>query len=359
MATRVVLHIGVMKSGTSFIQQVLLANRKRLAAQGILFPGPRWRDQVVAVRDVMAHDAEGADALAPDGPWHRMVAQIREWRGTAIVSMEYLGPRGEDKVRFILDCFPEADVQVVLTARDLARSITSMWTESVQNRAYASWPSYLRSVRAERVDGAGRAFWRQQRVHEIAERWARLAGREHFTLVTVPPRGAPPTLLWERFCEVAGIPADLCDLDVPRNVALDAPSAMVMRALNERLSGTALSEADYHRFVKKGLAKNGINHRPRRGEPVGLQERWVLRKAAGELDKLRALDLRVVGDLDELTSHAVQGVDPSETSAEEQLAAAIDGMAALLDLWGADVRRHRKRARKLRARVRALEKGER
>lgn len=355
MAARVVLHIGVMKSGTSFIQQVLLANRKRLAEQGILFPGPRWRDQVVAVRDLMAHDADGADGLAPDGPWRRMAEQIRAWPGTAIVSMEYLGPRGEDKIGIIVDSFPDTDVQVVLTARDLARSVASMWTESVQNRAYASWPAYLRSVRAERFDDAGKAFWRQQRVHEIADRWAGRVGREHFTLITVPPSGAPPTLLWDRFCEVAGIPVGLCDLDVPRNAALDAPSAMVMRALNERLSETSLTTADYHRFVKKGLAKNGINERPRRGKPVGLRERWVLRKAEGELERLRALDLRVVGDLQELTSHPVGGVDPSKVSVEEQFEAAIDGMAALIELWAADVRRHRKKARKLRARLRALE----
>jgi len=356
MAARVVLHIGVMKSGTSFIQQVLLANRKRLAKEGILFPGPRWRDQVVAVRDLMAHDAEGENALAPDGAWRRMVAQITQWPGTAVVSMEYLGPRDEDKIRIIAESFPDADIQVVLTARDLARSVASMWTESVQNRAYATWPAYLRSVRAERIDNAGRAFWRQQRVHEIAERWSRVVGHDHFTLITVPPRGAPPGLLWERFCDVAGIPAGLCDLDVPRNAALDAPSAMVMRALNERLAGGSLSTEDYHRFVKKGLAKNGINERPGRGKSVGLRERWVLRKAEGELAKLRALDLRVVGDLDELTSRAVPGVNPSTVSPEDQLEAAIDGMAALIDLWVADVRRQRKKTKKLRARLRALEK---
>ena len=40
MAERVVVHIGLMKSGTTFLQGRLDANREQLAAQGVLFPGP-------------------------------------------------------------------------------------------------------------------------------------------------------------------------------------------------------------------------------------------------------------------------------------------------------------------------------
>ena len=58
MATRLVLHVGVMKSGTTFVQRVLLANRDRLAEHGVLFPGKQWRRQVVAVRDLMVHRIE-------------------------------------------------------------------------------------------------------------------------------------------------------------------------------------------------------------------------------------------------------------------------------------------------------------
>ncbi|WP_310962372.1 hypothetical protein [Nocardioides terrisoli] len=350
MATRVVLHVGAMKSGTSFIQQVLLANKDRLAEHGILFPGKRWRDQVVAVHDLIEHDE-----LAEDGPWHAMAAQVRDWPGTAIISMEFLGPRSRPKIEMVKESFGDADLQVVLTARDLARTIPSMWTESVQNRGTATWPAYLRGVRSEALTAEGRAFWRQQRIPAIAKRWSSVFGRDHFTLITVPPRGAPPTLLWERFCSVAGVPEGLCDLEAPGNPALDAPSAMVMRALNERLQERGLDSADYDRFVKRSLAKNGIGRRPERGAPVGLDERWVLKKARSELAGLAALDLRVVGDLAELEPQPVPGVHTDKVTTQEQLDAALDGLAAVIELWAEDsrVRAARQRRRLKRARRKA------
>ena len=46
MAKTVVLHIGAMKSGTSFIQNVLDAHRAVLLEHDILYACPRWRGQV-------------------------------------------------------------------------------------------------------------------------------------------------------------------------------------------------------------------------------------------------------------------------------------------------------------------------
>ena len=38
-ATRVFLHIGEPKTGTTFLQQVMWSNRAELAAQGVVLPG--------------------------------------------------------------------------------------------------------------------------------------------------------------------------------------------------------------------------------------------------------------------------------------------------------------------------------
>jgi hypothetical protein len=347
MATRLVLHVGVMKSGTTFVQRVLLANKDRLGENGILFPGKNWRQQVVAVRDLIDNVSPEANTLAPDGPWNAMAEQIRAWPGTAVFSMEFLGPRTPEQIAVVRDSFPGTTAEVVITVRDLARSITSMWTEIVQNRGTSTWPAYLRAVRGERSK-PGRGFWRQQRIPAITQRWTQAFGPDHVTLITVPPRGAPRDTLWLRFCEVSGIPAGLCDLDVPGNAALDAPSAMVMRALNERLADAGIDLKDYDRFVKRGLAKNGINKRADRGPSVGLDERWVIRRARRELDELRALDPRVIGDLAEIESHRVPGVHTDKISTEQQLEAALDGMAALVMLWAADVRRRERRERRRR-----------
>jgi hypothetical protein len=327
VAKRVVLHIGAMKSGTSFIQNVLNRNRALLQEHDVRFACDRWRQQVMAVHDLMDHGGPEQPPFEPDGPWCRMVEDIKQWPGTSIVSMEFLAPRQRPKIDLIKEAFADCDIQVVLTARDLARSLPAMWTETTQNRGVRTWEEFLESVHhPEDGEKIGQWFWRNQRISAISERWSEAVGHDHFTLVTVPPKGAPPSLLWDRFASVAGIPKDLCDIDVRSNPGIDAASAMVLRALNERFEADGFNRQDYERVVKGVLAKQGFVRRGRESVPLGLDERWVRRYSRRELSKLRDLDLRVVGDLDDLKALPVPGVHTKNVTAEQQLEAALDGL---------------------------------
>lgn len=342
VAKQVVLHIGAMKSGTSFIQNVLHTNRARLEEHDIQFACKRWRGQVLAVRELIERGGEGQEPISADGPWQRLVDEVDAWPGTAIISMEFLAPRARRKIAIIQEAFADADLQVVLTARDLARSLPAMWTESVQNRGVRTWEEFLASVRRQDMkDKPGRWFWQHQRISDIASRWSGAVGRDHFTLITVPPKGAPPGVLWERFASVAGIPADLCDTSVRSNPGIDAASALVLRELNVRLTEDGFDRQDYEWIVKGALAKRGLVKRGRETVPLGMNERWIRRASRQELDKLRDLDPRVVGDIGELESKPVPGVHTSQVTAEQQLEAALDGMAFL-------VTQQAKRGRRLR-----------
>ncbi len=336
VATRVVLHIGAMKSGTSFIQNVLDANRQRLEENGIQFACKRWRQQVLAVRELSERGGPGQSPITPDGPWQQLVDEVNRWPGTSVISMEYLAPRQRPKIKIIQEAFAGADLQVVLTARDLARSLPAMWTESTQNRGVRTWEEFLASVRKNDMnDKPGRWFWKHQRISDICQRWSDAVGREHFTLITVPPKGAAPGVLWERFAAVAGIPEDACQTtDVRSNPGIDAASALVLRALNERLAEEDFSRQAYERLVKSTLAKRGLVRRGRESVPLGIDERWVRRRSRSELSRLRKLDIRIVGDIDELEAQPVPGVHTSKVTAEQQLEAALDGLAYLIKRQG-------------------------
>jgi hypothetical protein len=335
MARRVVLHIGTMKSGTSFIQNVLGENKEHLRdEQGILFPGKRWRRQVSAVYDLIERGGARQEPMEPDGPWNTLARETNEWDGDALISMEFLGPRPKEKINLVRETFRDADLQVVVTARDLGRSIPAMWQESVQNAATTTWPDFLELVRAERDEpGPGRWFWNHQGVARMAQRWADLVGRQHFTLVTVPPAGAPPTLLWERFAGVAGIDPSACVLDVRSNPSIGVASALVMRRLNELLDGVPLTRAQYHNQVKHPLAKAALASRKKQEPVLGLDAPWVYARGALQVERLRKLDLRVVGDLDELLPQPVKGVHTDDVGSEEQLGAAIEALAAAVKGW--------------------------
>ena len=341
MAERVVLHVGTMKSGTTFLQNVVSANEEPLRAQGVSFVGRKWRDQIKAAQDAIEHGGDKQPALDPDGPWARIVHEMEEWPGTALFSVEFFGARKPSKIEQIIGSLRGASVTVVFTARDLARTIPSMWQESVQNGGQATWEDYLAAIRAQqRGDVLAEAFWRQQGVAAMARRWAEVVGPDNVVVVTAPPKGAPHDLLWQRYAGVLGIDPASCSLDVPANPSLGLASTMVLRALNEQLATDPLGRSAYHQRVKRVLAKQGMA-RHRSDEPtLGLDEAWVYERSAAQIAALRRLGCPVVGDLDELTSFPVPGVQPDAVSVEQQLLAAVRGLEhAVRDLTYSKSRR--------------------
>ncbi|MGI8645479.1 MAG: hypothetical protein ACR2JD_04060 [Nocardioides sp.] len=330
MAERVVLHVGCMKSGTSFLQRTLAENREALAAQGFCFPGQSWQHQVLAVIDVRGHRRDGAVPADAVGAWERLRTEIAAWPGTAIVSMEFLATTPPAGIERIVASLAPARIEAVLTVRDLGRSIPSMWQEGVKNGDSGQWADYVASVRDgdPKRPGPARRFWRHQAATPIARRWSR--GADACAVVTVPPPGAPQDLLWERFCDAVGLDPAPFTLAGTGNESLGAASAQLLRALNERLAG-ALTTPDYNRLVKR-LGKQGLA--PRHGEqPIGYADPWVAERAQAMIDGLTRLGVRVVGDLEELRPAPVQGVAPPDVPAEEQLDAAVAAMAHLLLVW--------------------------
>src|SRR5687768_4603756 len=106
MAQRVVLHIGLMKSGTTFLQGRMNANREQLAGQQVLFPGPTWARHVRAVSDFMG------SRKAAEGAWESLRDEINAYDGTAVISMEYLAALGPAKVKLLPDEFPDTDLRI-------------------------------------------------------------------------------------------------------------------------------------------------------------------------------------------------------------------------------------------------------
>ena len=324
MAKRVVLHVGLMKSGTSYLQQRLVANRDLLASRGVLFPGGAWRDQVLAFSDVLGRRQAGAAAV---GRWRGLVEEAAAFDGTVVVSMEFLGPAPPDRIAEVVASFGGTPVEVVLTLRDLGRAVPAMWQEALQNGGTFGWHAYVDLLHGKRKPA--QAFWRQQGMGRIVDNWVAAVGADAVTLVTVPPPGARPGLLWDRFCEAAGVPGEQCVEVRPANTSLDAASAMLLRELNEGLAADGLSDRDYHSLVKFGLAKRVLAGRGT-GPAIGFEPpAWLVQRSGEIVARLAASGARMVGDLSELTPVSVPGVDPDEVSAQDRLAAAVDALRGL------------------------------
>jgi hypothetical protein len=341
----VVLHVGAMKTGTSFIQGVLTRNRDALADVGVLWPGETWGDQVRAVGDVRRRLRTPRPEVGDR--WDRLVDEVRAWDGPlAVVSMEALAGAQQETVDTVVTSLRPSRVRVVLTLRDLGRTLPAQWQESVQNGHTWAYRDYLAEVLAPRPrrSEAGRHFWGRQGWPEIVDRWGSAADELH--LVTVPSPGSRSTVLWERFCQASGLDPAACDTDVRSNEAIGAASAELLRRLNRRAEERGVARDDS--VLKRVLAKQVLaGHRS--AEPSVVlpreHEAAVSSLSSDLVAGLRERDRPLVGDLDDLlpTFAPPAGAvtdDPSELPVDAVLAAAVHGLLGLAAVSGDGSRRN-------------------
>jgi len=335
MADRVVLHVGTMKSGTSYLQGLLFAEKPRLAEAGVLVPGERWTHQARAVRQAVA----GRRAASRDR-WEELAGSVRSWPGTAVISMEYLGPSRPRLARGIVADLGADEVSVVVTARDLNRTLVSMWQETIQNGRTWTWADYLADAEAKRpADGPaeidqrtpGGTFWRQQDLVRMVDDWASVVGREHVALVTVPRPGAARDVLARRFAEASGLDLDPAREVTTANESLGLASLLVLRRVNELLDERGLRFPVGQGLRKRVLAKTVLAARRGEEPTLGLATPdWVRGQAERAVRLLRDGGTRLVGDWADLEPVDVPGTTPEAVPADAVHEAAVAGLAGLV-----------------------------
>ncbi|GAA1972607.1 hypothetical protein GCM10009798_37210 [Nocardioides panacihumi] len=303
-----------MKSGTTSLQELLFANRPALQSQGLLVPGHTWGDQARAVTEV-ARTARVTGAL-----WSALRDEIAAHDGPAVVSMEYLAPLPPALVAAVVASLGDTRVEVVLTVRDLNRTLVSMWQETIQNGRSWTWADYLDGARRARprrrvprvVPEAGRTFWKQQDVVGLVRTWGAAAGPGSVSVVTVPPPGAPRDELAARFGRAVGFSSDGLLSGESANASLGLTSAVLLQRVNAELADRGVSLDAGKRLRKRVLAKQILAARaatePRIGLPV---ERWVRSYAAGTVRRLAAEVPRLEGSWADLTPVDVPGSVPA------------------------------------------------
>jgi hypothetical protein len=344
----VFLHVGPMKTGTTFLQQLMVANKDRLATAGYLFPGDVWARQVRGTRDVLGLDQwDPRIAASAAGAWDSLVAEILDHTGRAsVVSMEFLSfARRRGAARVVRSLQP-AEVHVVLTVRDALDTIPSLWQTAVYNGSSASWPQFMRSVRKAAGirgrlgrlprDRSLRQFLDAQGVARILRTWNGLvpAGRLH--VVTVPPSGSEPGLLWSRFARVVGVDPRVCSEPQARtNTSLGYASTDLLRRVNRALG--RLPPSDYNATLKEYLALKvlaGRRHLEGRPEPDLATRRF----AADWNDRVRTAIITsgatLTGDLDDLPTQPghVGAIEAAPPRTDVLLEVAAASAGALADL---------------------------
>jgi hypothetical protein len=334
MASRVFLHCGTAKSGTTYLQDLWWRHRAALRERGLLLPGVALRDHFHAAALVKGMDAIVDDLDPADRDvWQRLVAETGAWDGDALISHEHFSDSSAEAAAAALaDLASAADeVHLVVTVRDLGRVLPSAWQQRVKQGARQPYGRFLATVR--RGDDEQK-FWRYQDVPGILERWAVGLPADRVHLVVVPPSGAPRDELWLRTASVLGVDVTGLDTD-PRlpNDSLSIVEAELLRRVNtviprERRS-VALTRLTKGAFARDLLAGSA----PRESFVLPAKHAgWVRERSEEMVAALRAGAYDVVGDLDDLLpADPRSGRTPDQADDGELLAVATTVVARMIE----------------------------
>ena len=297
---RVYLHIGAPKTGTTYLQMMLDAHRDQLAADGVFYPKTRGSAHHVEARDLRrARPRHGFVNPAGPGSWDRLARMVGEWDGPGhvVLSSELLVYGTAAHAKRAIRSLQPAEVHLVVTLRDLVRQVPAVWQERVKNGSTMDYGAFLRRLEEDQ----GRGVWNAQDPVRILERWAQGVPPERVHLVTVPPPGSDPRLLWTRFAQVIGVDAHAY-ASVPKgaNTSLGLAETEVMRRINAQLE--KVSWQFYSKHIKVGLAQDVLARRSE-GARLLLPEELlplVERRSKRIIETVGGQGFDIVGDLDDL-----------------------------------------------------------
>jgi hypothetical protein len=362
VARRVFFHVGLPKTGTTYLQTIMWDNRDELRRQGVLLPGFGARQHLWAsgvVREDPRLDRRGPDAKHA---WGQLVREVNDWPGTAVISHEFFAGAAEAQAARAMADLAGAEVHVVLTARDMLSLVTARWQEMVKNGSTVAIDDYPAGDSTSPHDEWG---WASMDTGEVLRRWGASLPPERVHVLTLPKPTEPKETLWLRFAGLVGIdPARVDVSGSQRNESLGVVEVELLRRVNADLTGFG-SAFDRGVWIRGYLAQGKLV--PRKGEkfwPSAERVEQLRARGARAVEHIETAGYDVLGDVTDLRTpdHLPERRHPSSVTEAEMLAAATSTIAAMMtdvrrltrQRNAAQARRTRDAVKKVARRARAL-----
>jgi hypothetical protein len=355
VARRVFLHVGLPKTGTTYLQTRMWEQRDRLSGLGFLYPGTMRMDHYRAWQDIH----RGLGGRRDKGVWDSLRAEIAAHPGDALVSHEFFSMATPEEAATAVAGLEPAEVHVVLTLRAYHLQFPAVWQEALKMGSRRTFSDFMQQVvAADRDEGdlKGAWSWRSQDIPAVLASWSSAVPASRITVVTVPPPGSPRDWLWNRWCEALELDPSRLDREAPfANESLGAAQAALMLRVTPRVRGPLKKGRERHRWLRQYFGhevlgpQKGARFAPR---PDEVEELRVLSEQA--VAAVETSGAQVVGDLqDLLPPDSVTGAHPDDVTESEIIQTASVAIEQMIR----DVRKLTRKNQRLRRRLRRTGRG--
>jgi hypothetical protein len=328
LAKKILFHIGLPKSGTTFVQTMMWHNRKAMRRQGICYPGKRRMDHY--------HASEVVRELGipnPTNAWKNLLTELNEWPKTGLLSHEFFSMATAAQAQRAVSELGTSQVEILVTARDYVRQFPAVWQEALKMKSQLSLDEFFAKAMAHKLRGAW--SWNSQRLPNILAEWSQSVPANRITIVTLPPAGSDRSLLWQRWTQATGIDDTHFRAEVAAsNESLGAPQAALLHFIKPLLKDPLTSKPELHRWVRQYFGHEVLV--PQGGPRFGLrpdQASQLADLAAEDVQTLAECGYRVVGDLRDLLPVTNQPLmaHPDDVTEPEMLAVAGEALVSMIE----------------------------
>lgn len=257
MSSEVFLHLGLPKTGTTYLQTILWGSREQLRRDGLLLPGAERRDHLWTSREVREDPGLANAPARASTAWHRLREEIAAWPGRALISHEFFAAASAEQAAAMVAALAPARVHLVATAREPLGLFTASWQESLKNRSTTPLDAYSRGVSDDPLHIWN---WRSLDLRLVLERWAPTVSPERVHVLPLDTSAARDDI-WHRFGGLLGLDTAAYDLSGSfPNESMGVAEAETLRRVNQHLAS----------------ADSGLEHRFQRAFDRGVYLRTFL-----------------------------------------------------------------------------------
>ncbi|WP_235737958.1 hypothetical protein [Nocardioides alcanivorans] len=331
MSRRVYLHIGLLKTATTFLQEALWVHKQALGERGLLVPGRHRRRHLISSLDLREDPKLARRSGDVAQPWQDLVDEIQQWAGpTAVISHEFFAPAAVPHIRRALESFPGSELHVVITARVLTELAPSLWQEWVKNGGKLDIDTYLEPGEPDPHDEWG---WAAFDLADVLRRWGSVIPHDRIHVLPMRADHSRRTEIWDRFLDTMGIDGTgLVPPEEAANVSLGVVQVESLRRINAELMDFNTA-GDRSHWIRSYLAHGGVMPNERERFRPGA-ERWtdLVERSLEAVRLLESEGYDVRGELDALRppDEPPSVRHPSEVGNAEMLETATRTIAAML-----------------------------
>ncbi len=319
---RVLLHVGVHKTGSTALQAAFAEARPELIEKGILYPGDSDLHHGAAVGVAAAGNAPGdrsdwtrIRAWQRSRKWRLLSSQVRRHDGRAIVSSEFFGRLGPRGINRAVAGLGGARIHVLLGVRPLVEILPSSWQQYLKSGLTTDYEDWLRQMLlpGSGKDPARSRFWARANFAQIIRRWTSVVPPENITAVVLDPQDRD--LMARTAEELIGLPMGVLTRHAGRgtNRSMTAVEAELLRQINIHVDGS-MDHRTYTEQIRNGVVRTIVEERqPPESEPVIATPQWAvdvaLQRQKRDLRRLRNSGVELRGPWDRLRDPSL-GAEP-------------------------------------------------